>query len=145
MPARRRAPRTLAARRGRVAARVLRAALVRLVPLVPLVVAAGVAQGQPQPQARPRPPALRVASPDGRNVVTVELRDGVLHYAVSRGPLPVILPSRLGFAFRGARLLGDSLWLADTTRRSVDTTWTQPWGEVRQVRDRHNELRVGVV
>ena len=52
---------------------------------------------------------LRVASPDGRNEVTVSVRDGALYYSVSRRGRLVILPSRLGFDFRGAPALRDSL------------------------------------
>ena len=88
--------------------------------------------------------ALRVASPDGKNVVAVEVRDGVLRYSVSRRGVPVILPSRLGFEFRGARALRDSLRLVGSARRSYDTTWTQPWGEVRRVREQYNELRAQI-
>ena len=44
----------------------------------------------------------RVASPDGRNVVQVESRDGALRYGVLRDGRAVITPSRLGFAFKGA-------------------------------------------
>ncbi len=54
------------------------------------------------------------------------------------------MPSRLGFEFRGAPPLRDSLDLTGTARSSVDQTWTQPWGEVARVRDHHNELRVSV-
>ena len=88
---------------------------------------------------------LRVASPDGRNAVTVEIRDGGLFYSVDRGTRRVITPSRLGFAFRGVPALRDSLRIESSSRASADTTWTQPWGEVARVRDQHNELRVQVV
>ena len=54
------------------------------------------------------------------------------------------MPSVLGFAFRGAPPLRDSLQVTDTARQTVDDTWTQPWGEVARVRDHHNELRVSV-
>ena len=87
---------------------------------------------------------LRVASPDGRNQVTVELRDGSLFYSLERDSRPVLLPSRLGFEFQGAAPLRDGLRLVDTTRNTVDETWTQPWGEVARVRDHHNELKVSV-
>ncbi len=87
---------------------------------------------------------LTLASPDGRNVVTVALREGRLTWALARDARPVILPSRLGFAFRDAPELGRNLRLLDTARAAVDTSWTQPWGEVSTVRDRHRELRVGV-
>ena len=88
--------------------------------------------------------AMPVASPDGRNVVTLELRDGALTWRVDRGRVPILLPSRLGFAFRGAAPLAGGLRLADTARTSRDERFELPWGEVRQVRDRHAELRVTV-
>jgi alpha-glucosidase len=86
----------------------------------------------------------QVTSPDGRNEVTVGVRDGRLYYSVQRDGRPVLLPSGLGFAFRGAEPLRDNLGIVDTARQTVDETWTQPWGEVARVRDRHHELRVGV-
>src|SRR4051812_42722576 len=87
---------------------------------------------------------LRVVSPDGRNAVTVEVRDSALQYAVTRDNKPIIQPSRLGFAFRNAPPIRDSLRILGEQRATVDTTWTQPWGEVSRVRDHHNELRVGL-
>src|SRR5881227_3226496 len=86
----------------------------------------------------------QVTSPDGRNRVTVEIRDGALTYSVDRDGRAVFLPSRLGFAFQGAPPLADGLRMVDTSRSTVDETWTQPWGEVARVRDHHNELRVSV-
>ncbi|MDX1577086.1 MAG: glycoside hydrolase family 97 protein, partial [Gemmatimonadota bacterium] len=88
---------------------------------------------------------LRVASPDGRNVVTVSVRGGDATYRLDRDGRPVVLPSRLGFAFRDAPPLGRGMRIADSSTASVDETWTQPWGEVREVRDHHNELRVTLV
>src|SRR5262245_10051639 len=85
-----------------------------------------------------------VASPDGRTRVTVEVRDGALDYSVPRDGTLLIQPSRLGFAFRGAPPLRDSLRLTTSRRATHDETWTQPWGEVARVRDHHNELRVNV-
>src|ERR1041384_6130139 len=87
---------------------------------------------------------VRVASPDGRNRVTVEVRDGTLTYSLDRDGRAVLLPSRLGFAFEGAPALRDGLRMVDTSRSTADETWTQPWGEVARVRDHHNELRVSV-
>ena len=85
-----------------------------------------------------------VSSPDSRNTVTVDVKDGALRYAVSRDGKPVILPSRLGFAFRNAVALRDSLRITGNSRSAFDETWTQPWGELATVRDHHNELRVEV-
>ncbi|PYO65233.1 MAG: alpha-glucosidase, partial [Gemmatimonadetes bacterium] len=108
--------------------------LALLVPLVTAVAAATAAAQAP----------LRVASPDGRNEVTVQVRDGRLYYSLQRDGRAILLPSLLGFAFRGAAPLRDSLQVTDTARQTVDETWTQPWGEVARVRDHHNELRVSV-
>src|SRR3990170_4714318 len=99
------------------------------------------AESQPSPAQG----ALRVASPDGRNVVFVDVREGFLYYTVQRDGRTIMLPSRLGFEFRGARTLRDSLRLVSSSRNAVDNTWTQPWGEVARVRDHHNELKVSVL
>ncbi|HEY6159524.1 MAG TPA: glycoside hydrolase family 97 N-terminal domain-containing protein, partial [Gemmatimonadales bacterium] len=88
---------------------------------------------------------LRVASPDGRNQVTVAIRDGGLYYSIDRDGRPLFLPSRLGLAFRGVPPLRDSLRIVDSARTAHDETWTQPWGEVARVRDHHNELSVSLV
>ena len=87
---------------------------------------------------------LRVASPDGRNEVTVEIREGRLYYSLQRDGRAVLLPSQLGFEFRGAQPLRDGLRVVDTADKTVDQTWTQVWGEVARVRDHHRELRVVV-
>jgi alpha-glucosidase len=87
---------------------------------------------------------LQVTSPDGRNQVTVHVRDGGLFYGVQRDGRNLVLPSRLGFEFRGAPPLRDGLRITGSARATVDETWTQPWGEVARVRDHHNELRVSV-
>src|SRR6266571_6988150 len=69
---------------------------------------------------------VRVASPDGRNQVTVEIRDGALAYSVDRDDRAVLLPSHLGFVFQGAPPLRDGLRMVDPSRNTVDETWTQP-------------------
>src|SRR5437660_1246469 len=87
---------------------------------------------------------LRVASPDGRNVVMVDTHEGKLYYMVQRDGRPLLMPSMLGFEFRGAPPLRDGLRIVDSSRNTFDTTWTQPWGEVSRIRDHHNELKVSV-
>ena len=87
----------------------------------------------------------RVTSPNGRNEVTVEIRDGHLFYSLRRDGRSLLLPSGMGFEFQGAPPLRDSLRVIDALpARTVDQTWTQPWGEVRRVRDNHRELRLTV-
>ena len=89
--------------------------------------------------------SYRVASPNGRNEITIEVRDGNLFYSLRRDGRPLLLPSRMGFEFQGAPPLRDGLRvIGSPAERSVDQTWTQPWGEVTRVRDNHRELRLTV-
>jgi alpha-glucosidase len=84
-----------------------------------------------------------VASP--ANVLSVEVGlDGEKrpYYAVSRKGQPLIAPSRLGFLFTDALRFERNMSLTSKSERSSDSTWEQPWGERRFVRDRYNELRV---
>jgi alpha-glucosidase len=87
---------------------------------------------------------LRVQSPDGRTVVTVETRGGGLYYSIQRDNRALFLPSRLGFELQSAPPLRDGLRITGSTTSTVDTVWTQPWGEVARVRDHHNERRISV-
>ncbi len=87
-----------------------------------------------------------VDSPDGKLAVTVTLDpDGRPGYAISRQGAPVIADSRLGFILANAPKLERGFRLAGTERHSADSTWEQPWGERRFVRDCYNELRVRLV
>jgi alpha-glucosidase len=103
-----------------------------------------LAAASPPAAATPLYSQARVASPDGRTQITVEVREGRLTYSLSRDRRALILPSALGFDFRGAPPLRDGLRITDTTRQLHDEWWTQPWGEVSRVRDHHNELAVTV-
>ena len=88
---------------------------------------------------------ISLASPDGRNKVGVATYQGRLYYILGRDGRSVLMPSMLGFQFKGATPLRDSLRITGQARKSHDETWTQPWGEVARVRDHHNELRISVV
>src|SRR5262245_24021594 len=76
---------------------------------------------------------VRVASPDGRNVGTVQVNQGKLFSSLQRNGRDLLLPSQLGSEFRGAPRLTDSLTITASARDTVDQTWQQPWGEVAQV------------
>jgi alpha-glucosidase len=107
------------------------------------LVSLSLASAAPAAQARAQD-TLVVASPDGRNRVGVTVHDGELYYMLTRDGRPLLLPSMLGFEFKGASPLKDGLRITGSTRATHDETWTQPWGEVARVRDHHNELRVSV-
>jgi alpha-glucosidase len=84
-----------------------------------------------------------VASPDGRTVVTVYTA-GDLGYSIDRDAQPLVGWSRLGVVLSDGDTLGVGMRVADTATQAVDETWTQPWGEVAEVRDHHHELTLAL-
>jgi alpha-glucosidase len=87
--------------------------------------------------------AATVTSPDRRTEVTVTVTgDGRPVYAVQFDGKPVILPSYLGLVFRDDASLDEGFVLSAKSSSSADSTWEQPWGERRLVRDNYNELLV---
>lgn len=71
--------------------------------------------------------------------VCIGLADGRATYEVSRLGKPVLAPAALGLSFAGE---ADARYTAigDIGRTATDTSWEQPWGEQRVIRDHHTEL-----
>ncbi len=87
-----------------------------------------------------------VSSPDGQIVVTVSLDgEGFANYAIARNGAPIIAPSRMSFLFSDQDPFGRGLSMTDVKTASAASTWEQPWGERRFVKDEHNELSVTFV
>ena len=59
---------------------------------------------------------VQVASPNGRNQATLEIRDSRPNYSFARDGRPLILPSLLGIDFWGMPALRDGLRISHTTR-----------------------------
>ena len=86
-------------------------------------------------------PVAEASSPSGTLKLRITINgEGRVGYAVDRGAVPVIGESHLGFLFADSRQLLRNMELKASTKTSRDSTWEQPWGEWRQVRDRHEEL-----
>ena len=90
------------------------------------------------------PDSAQLRSPDGRNVITIAVTKGQAFYSLKRDRREILMPSQLGFEFRNAPMLRDSLKIVAISRDSSNEVWEQPWGEVSHVRDHHNELRVSL-
>lgn len=84
-----------------------------------------------------------LASPDGHIAVTVGDTVG-LRYRVTLDGAPVIVDSPLGLDFAGGFSLGRAVTLTAATRRDHDSTWENPFGQRRTVRDHYRELTVAV-
>lgn len=86
--------------------------------------------------------SVSVASPDGKNVISVRDEGGLLRYTIKRGGEEVVGDSRLGLQFLEQHGLDADLRILSTEATASDTTWEQPWGERRVVRDNHTELLI---
>lgn len=87
--------------------------------------------------------AVQVLSPDKHIVVDVGLTtDGKPQYGIRYRDESIIAMSRLGLRFQRQPAIEASLRQAGVERRSSDSSWEQPWGERRIVRDNYNELFV---
>ena len=81
-----------------------------------------------------------IISPDGRTRLSfVTGADGCMAYTVERDGRPLILPSALGLVAQERDLAG-GFSVREVVKRSVNETWTQPWGENKILRDCHNEM-----
>jgi alpha-glucosidase len=82
-----------------------------------------------------------VTSPGKVLELCVSVEGGTARYEVRRGDVTVIAPSRLGLSFAGE---SDPRFtaLGEAKRSASDTSWEQPWGEQRVIRDNHSELSV---
>jgi alpha-glucosidase len=74
--------------------------------------------------------------------VQLSIDEGRASYSVLRLGEVVIAPSRLGFLLRDTEKLERNLQLASQHSSSFDSSWEQPWGERRHVRNHYSELRV---
>jgi alpha-glucosidase len=82
-------------------------------------------------------------SPDGRIELALSNREmGRAAYAVTRDGQAVIAASQLGFLFTDQPKFDRDIEVTNPRITNADTTWEQPWGERRFVRDRHTELTV---
>ena len=86
--------------------------------------------------------SARVLSPNKRISVTFILQDGIPYYAIDRLGSAIIVDSRLGFRFKDAAPMDRNLKIIDAKINTIDQTWTQPWGEVKDIRNHYNELIV---
>jgi len=101
------------------------------------------AAAQVQPGTAQAQKEASATSPDGKIQLRVSTDgDGRPFYAITRNRKPLIAPSRLGFLLTDAPKLERNFAIDNAVTSSADSTWQQPWGEWKTIRDRHNELRV---
>ena len=85
-------------------------------------------------------PKMTVSSPDGRIAVRFALdASGIPSYAVDVDGAALVEPSVMGLLSDDANL-DRGFSLVSSRTKSVRETWHQPWGENKEVEDRHREL-----
>lgn len=82
-----------------------------------------------------------VYSPDGKLVLTFEIKDGRPHYSLKRGAEWILNPSVLGFELSDGSFY-ENFKILEVLRNSHDESWTQPWGEISVVRNQYNEMKI---
>ena len=85
-----------------------------------------------------------VKSPDGTIQMTLRA-NGPLTYSVTVDGQVLLADSKLGLRFRDGVTLGANARLAKVERANSDSTWENPLGKRRTVRDHHQELRASFV
>lgn len=80
-----------------------------------------------------------VESPNGDLKVTINLESGMPTYSIAYEDREIVTDSKLGVVFEEADL-SSGLTLDFMERSGFDETWTQPWGEQKEIRNNYNEL-----
>ncbi|MFC1879328.1 glycoside hydrolase family 97 N-terminal domain-containing protein [Chloroflexota bacterium] len=83
-----------------------------------------------------------VESPGGSVIVALGLDEGSPYYRIEYKDQQVILPSKLGFVLKDGSSFNQNLKFVSAEIRTFDKPWTQVWGEVEEVSNHYNELRV---
>ena len=84
---------------------------------------------------------LKLASPDGKIILSVS-DQGKPNYEMSFLGESIIIPSRLGLAFKDTIAFSDGFTILSSETQSAKEVWQLPWGERKNVTDEHNELLV---
>jgi alpha-glucosidase len=85
-----------------------------------------------------------VHSPENILSVKFELIDGKAYYSVQRFGIPVVESSQLGFILRSGPHFDADFTILNAAENNFDETWTQSWGEVKDIRNNYKELIVSL-
>lgn len=87
---------------------------------------------------------IRVASPQGTLEVVFDLQGGIPTYSVEYQGKKLIDASKLGVSLADGVELDKGLEIVSTDTASHHATWTQPWGEQKEILNSYNELRINL-
>ena len=85
---------------------------------------------------------MQIKSPDGEISVKVEIKEnGIAQYQVNAYGQDILDTSELGLIAQETNL-HNGFKVIKVRRDKVDQMWRQPWGENKQMHDKHNEMAV---
>ncbi len=82
---------------------------------------------------------VTVSSPDNKITISVN-DDNQPSYQVNFSDETIITPSKLGMLFKNSHGFSDGFKITSVSNNQVDSSWQLPWGERKNVADKHNEL-----
>jgi alpha-glucosidase len=86
---------------------------------------------------------LTISSPNNINQLTFSLTEsGEPQYELTSSKKPIITTSKMGFEFVENQKMIDGFKIINYEIDSVNTTWEQPWGEFKTIKDQHTKLTV---
>jgi alpha-glucosidase len=91
--------------------------------------------------AQAKKTAYELTSPGGKNTINFALTNNAPTYAVKHGAAEIITPSAMGFILKNEDL-SKNFDIADVKTSTHDDTWTQVWGEKKNIRNHYNELDI---
>jgi alpha-glucosidase len=82
-----------------------------------------------------------IEAPNKTSALTVEVREGKLFYQFQYKNEVIISASQLGIKFKSGDL-SNGLVLDYVENTMVDESWTQPWGEQKEIRNNYSEIKL---
>jgi len=83
-----------------------------------------------------------VQSPSGNHTIVFQLADNQPVYSILRNENVLIEPSALGFELQDQPDLAGPFEIVSAEKSSFDETWTQVWGEKKEIRNHYNQLKI---
>jgi alpha-glucosidase len=85
---------------------------------------------------------IEVDSPNRKVKVQFLLKNGAPFYRIQYLNKILVTDSRLGFILKEQPALNKDFKIISSTKSSTDETWTQPWGEVKNIRNHYNGIAI---
>ncbi len=92
--------------------------------------------------AKAQSSVLKLSSPNKKMKVEVYEKAGILCYSLVYNEKEILAASELGLGFSKPVLNNEGFQIIDTDEFSSNQTWKPVWGEVAQIQDHFNALRV---